>query len=137
MGDCTLSLDEFHLSNIIGKRQAYGKELFFNEEEFFDSAYDYDFTDLSDSAECTRGHELYERPKGWYRMALWVKGKYPDGDTWLGTNGWQNHSVPGENGLFPSMEHLWMELKASSGNTTEQENELCMVEGSTQRQIFT
>ena len=43
-----------------------------------------------------RGDELYERPKGWYRMALKVKGKYPDGDTWLGTKGWRRHSVPGE-----------------------------------------
>ncbi|XP_051246431.1 aspartate and glycine-rich protein-like [Dicentrarchus labrax] len=29
-------------------------------------------------------------------MALRVKGKYPDGDTWLGPDGWRSHSVPGE-----------------------------------------
>lgn len=57
---------------------------------FFDP--EYDSTDLSDSAECARGDELYERPKGWYRMALKVKDKYPDGDTWLGDNGWRSHS---------------------------------------------
>lgn len=95
-GPQILSLNEFHLCNITGKRQAYVKELFFDEEDFFDPAYDYDFTNLSDSAECTRGDELYERPEGWYRMALRVKGKYPDGDTWLGTRGWRKHSVPGE-----------------------------------------
>lgn len=61
---------------------------------FFDP--EYDFTDLSDSAECTRGDELYERPKGWYRMAFKVKDKYPDGDTWLGDNGWRSHSAPEE-----------------------------------------
>ncbi|KAK5855331.1 hypothetical protein PBY51_005438 [Eleginops maclovinus] len=43
-----------------------------------------------------RGDQLYERPKGWYRMALKVKVKYPDGDAWLGTKGWSSHSVPGE-----------------------------------------
>lgn len=91
-----LSLDAFHLYNITGKRQTYVNELFFNEEDFFDPVYDYDFTSLTDSAECRRGGEPYVRPQGWYRLALRVKGKYPDGDTWLGTNGWRTHSVPGE-----------------------------------------
>lgn len=91
-----LSVEEFHLHNLTGKRQAYAKELLIKEEDFFDPEYDCDFTDVSNSAECTRGDELYERPKGWYRMALKVKGKYPDGDTWLGTDGWRSHSVPGE-----------------------------------------
>ena len=74
----------------------YVKEFFIDLKEFFDPKYDYDFTDLSDSSECMRGGEIYKRPKGWYRLALKVKGKYPDGDTWLGTRGWRNHSVPGE-----------------------------------------
>ncbi|XP_073319758.1 uncharacterized protein [Pagrus major] len=78
------------------EHNAYVKEFFIDLKEFFDPKYDYDFTNLSDSSECTRGDELYERPKGWYRMALKVKGKYPDGDTWLGTKGWRSHSVPGE-----------------------------------------
>uniref|UniRef100_A0A096MCF3 PARP catalytic domain-containing protein n=1 Tax=Poecilia formosa TaxID=48698 RepID=A0A096MCF3_POEFO len=72
------------------------KEFFIDEKEFFDPDYDFDFTNLSDSADCMRGNETYERPKGWYRMALKVKGKYPEGDAWLGTNGWRSNSVPGE-----------------------------------------
>ncbi|KAK5883923.1 hypothetical protein CesoFtcFv8_020197 [Champsocephalus esox] len=91
-----LSLKDFHLRQILGKRQVDKNEFFIDEKEFFDPQYDYDFTDLSDSAECMRGDEPYERPKGWYRMALKVKGKYPDGDTWLGPDGWRSHSVPGE-----------------------------------------
>ncbi|XP_031179018.1 uncharacterized protein LOC116066935 [Sander lucioperca] len=91
-----LSVEDFHLYNLLGKGQAYVREFFIDEKEFFDPEYDYDFTDLSDSSQCMRGDELYERPKGWYRMALKVKGKYPDGNTWLGTKGWRSHSVPGE-----------------------------------------
>ncbi|XP_078123625.1 uncharacterized protein LOC144528717 [Sander vitreus] len=89
-----LSVDDFHLYNLLGK--AYVREFFIDEKDFFDPEYDYDFTDLSDSSQCMRGDELYERPKGWYRMALKVKGKYPDGNTWLGKKGWRSHSVPGE-----------------------------------------
>ncbi|XP_078032034.1 uncharacterized protein LOC144467391 [Epinephelus lanceolatus] len=90
-----LSVDDFHLYTITGKRQAYVTERFIDEKNFFDPSYDFDFTNFSDS-ECLRGDEPYKRPKGWYRMALKVKGKYPDGDTWLGTGGWRSHSVPGE-----------------------------------------
>ncbi|KAL3044134.1 hypothetical protein OYC64_003883 [Pagothenia borchgrevinki] len=90
-----LSLEDFHLRQILGKQQVEN-ELFIDEKEFFDPQYDSDFTHLSDSAECMRGDEPYERPNGWYRMALKVKGKYPDGDTWLGPDGWRSHSVPGE-----------------------------------------
>ncbi|XP_075968775.1 uncharacterized protein LOC142971920 [Anarhichas minor] len=91
-----LSVDDFHLHNLIGQQQACADDFFINAEKFFDSAYDCDFTDLSDSAEYMRGDELYQRPKGWYRMALKVKDRYPDGDAWLGTEGWRSHSVPGE-----------------------------------------
>ncbi|XP_075968778.1 uncharacterized protein LOC142971922 [Anarhichas minor] len=91
-----LSVDDFHLHNLIGQQQACADDFFINAEKFFDSAYDCDFTDVSDSAEYMRGDELYQRPKGWYRMALKVKGRYPDGDAWLGTEGWRSHSVPGE-----------------------------------------
>lgn len=90
-----LSVDDFHLHNVIGKRKA-ARETFVKEEDFFDPAYDCDFTQHSDRDTCTRGNELYERPKGWYRMALKVNDKYPDGDTWLGAKGWRNYSVPGE-----------------------------------------
>ncbi|XP_070778195.1 uncharacterized protein [Enoplosus armatus] len=93
---CILSVQQFHLHNLILKLNAYVKESFIDEEEFFDPKYDYDFTNVSDSAQCVRGEEIYVRPKGWYRIALKVKGKYPDGDTWLGTDGWRSHTVPGE-----------------------------------------
>ncbi|KAK5855337.1 hypothetical protein PBY51_005443 [Eleginops maclovinus] len=97
--DNILSVNNLYLQHLFGKLEqnsAYVKEFFIDEKEFFEPKYDCDFTDLSDSAECMRGDELYERPKGWYRMALKVKGKYPDGDTWLGPDGWRSHSVPGE-----------------------------------------
>lgn len=90
-----LSLEDFHLRQILVKQQVEN-ELFIDEKDFFDPQYDRDFTHLSDSAECMRGDEPYERPNGWYRMALKVRGKYPDGDTWLGPDGWRSHSVAGE-----------------------------------------
>lgn len=37
-----LSVDEFHLYNLTGRRQAYMKECFIDEKEFFDPKYDYD-----------------------------------------------------------------------------------------------
>lgn len=92
----TLSVDDFFIQLILSKTTSYAEEFFINEKDFFDPVYDFDFTNLSDSAACKRGNESYVRPKGWYRMALKVKGKYPDGDTWLGTDGWRSHSVPGE-----------------------------------------
>ncbi|XP_029976507.1 uncharacterized protein LOC115409446 [Salarias fasciatus] len=91
-----LSVDDFLLRTILGNQETY-RELFLDVENFFDPDYDYDFTNLSDSdLLCKRGDEYYERPKGWYRMALKVRGKYPDGDDWLGPDGWRRHSVPGE-----------------------------------------
>lgn len=88
-----LTVDEFHFHNLTGGQNV---KLFIDEEDFFDPKYDCDFTRLSHSSQCMRGDELYKRPIGWYRIALKVKGKYPDGDTWLGTDGWRSHSVPGE-----------------------------------------
>jgi len=71
-------------------------EMFVDMDEFFEPRYDYDFTHLSDMSVCERGNELYKRPCGWYRVALKVWNKYPDGNTWLGTDGWRSHSVAGE-----------------------------------------
>lgn len=87
--------DTFLLHNLSGRSKAY-MEHFIDEKCFFDPKYDFDFTNLSDTSMCCRGDECYERPKGWYRIALKVKGKYLDGDAWLGTNGWRSNSVPGE-----------------------------------------
>ncbi|XP_075867649.1 uncharacterized protein LOC142877143 [Nelusetta ayraudi] len=92
----SLSLDDFHLQNLIGRRPSHVREFYVNEEEFFDPEYDFDFTNLPDTAACFRGDEYYKRPKGWYRIALKVKGKYPNGDAWLGPRGWRSHSAPGE-----------------------------------------
>lgn len=52
-----LSVDDFHLHNLFGKRQA-NEELYVDEEKIFDPKHDCDVTHLSDSAECTRGDEL-------------------------------------------------------------------------------
>ncbi|KAI4884838.1 hypothetical protein NFI96_000559 [Prochilodus magdalenae] len=72
------------------------KELFVDLDEFLDPRYDYDFRRGSDSSECSRGGEPYSRPWGWYRFALKVRNKYPDGNAWLGSDGWRSHSSPGE-----------------------------------------
>lgn len=90
-----LFLEDVHLS-IVTQRQTQMREFFIDVEDFFDPRYDYDFTNLSDRSRCWRGGEEYERPMGWYRIALKVKGKYPDGDAWLGTAGWRSYSVEGE-----------------------------------------
>lgn len=95
-GRHVLSVDEFHLHNLTGKRGARTKRPLIDDKDFFDPNFDHDFTSFSGSDGCCRGDEHYERPKGWYRIALKVKGKYPDGDAWLGPDGWRSHSAPGE-----------------------------------------
>ena len=65
-------------------------------EKFFDPQFDYDFRRGSESSECSRGGKPYKRPWGWYRFALKVLDKYPDGNTWLGPNGWRSYSADGE-----------------------------------------
>ncbi|XP_073671382.1 uncharacterized protein [Paramisgurnus dabryanus] len=75
---------------------ALRNELFVNMDEFFDPQYDCDFTNCHDNSVCWRGNEAYKRPCGWRRVALKVVNKYPDGNTWLGPDGWRSHSVVGE-----------------------------------------
>lgn len=49
-----------------------------------DPAYDFDFSTLTDDGkEYKRGDYIYNRPYGWKRIALKVKGKYED-NVWLG-----------------------------------------------------
>ncbi|XP_073678500.1 uncharacterized protein [Garra rufa] len=74
------------------------KKIFAIPDDFFDPKFDFDFTNMSESKsdECTRGDEPYKRPYGWMRFALKVRDKYPDGNAWLGTDGWRSRSVPGE-----------------------------------------
>ncbi|XP_073707929.1 uncharacterized protein [Garra rufa] len=72
------------------------QEMFVDMDEFFDPPFDYDFRYTSDNSICMRGNERYKRPCGWYRFALKVLNKYPDGNAWLGTDGWRCQSVAGE-----------------------------------------
>lgn len=72
------------------------KELFVNMDKFFDPQFDYDCTNVKDNTAFTRGNEQYIRPFGWKRIALKVLDKYPDGNAWLGTDGWRSDSVAGE-----------------------------------------
>ncbi|XP_071368170.1 uncharacterized protein [Centroberyx affinis] len=95
----SLTVDDFHISTILGRgsiSNKYESNLRVNVEELFDPRYDFDFTSLTKSVDCVRGDESYQRPLGWYRMALKVKDKYPDGNTWLGPDGWRSSSAPGE-----------------------------------------
>ncbi|TRZ01021.1 hypothetical protein DNTS_016667 [Danionella cerebrum] len=72
-------------------------EIFVTPDEIFHPCYDFDFRNVMDTKEeCQRGNEPYHRPYGWMRFALKVKNKYADGNTWLGSCGWRNHSVSGE-----------------------------------------
>ncbi|XP_073693792.1 uncharacterized protein [Garra rufa] len=72
------------------------KEVFVNMTELLDPRYDYDFRNVTNNSLCQRGGEPYKRPCGWYRIALKVLNKYPDGNVWLGTDGMREHSVAGE-----------------------------------------
>jgi len=48
-----------------------------------DSQYDFDYRDKTDTG-FSRGGHTFNRPIGWYKIALKVKGKYADGDDWFG-----------------------------------------------------
>ncbi|GAA6078203.1 uncharacterized protein LOC124393451 [Tachysurus ichikawai] len=72
------------------------KELRVNLDTFYAPKFNYDFRNLLDESECARGGELYIRPCGWFRFALKVLDKYPDGNGWLGPAGWRSGSVAGE-----------------------------------------
>ncbi|XP_067314388.1 uncharacterized protein [Pseudorasbora parva] len=87
-----LSLKLLCVSGDVGLRN----EIFVDMDEFFEPRFDFNFTHLSDESVCMRGNEPYTRPCGWYRFALKVLDKYPDGNAWLGTDGWRSHSVAGE-----------------------------------------
>ncbi|KAI2665146.1 hypothetical protein ROHU_024522 [Labeo rohita] len=71
-------------------------ELFVDIDKFLDPKFDFDYTDLKDDSICKRGNEPYTRPCGWKRIAIKVLDKYPDGNAWLGTDGWRSYSVDGE-----------------------------------------
>ncbi|XP_067314389.1 uncharacterized protein [Pseudorasbora parva] len=87
---------DLQLATVAGFNLNVCKEMFVDMDEFFEPRFDYDFTHLRDKSVCMRGNEPYTRPCGWYRFALKVLDKYPDGNAWLGTDGWRSHSVAGE-----------------------------------------
>ncbi|XP_061598150.1 uncharacterized protein LOC133461305 [Cololabis saira] len=78
-----------------------------NPADFFDPAYNYDFTNIKDgSAKFLRGDEPYVRPCGWNRVALRVIKKYEDGEKWLGTGkdawpvSYHGHNMDGSLGII-------------------------------------
>lgn len=129
-----MSVEDLFLKTMIRKRLAYVKDFFLSEEHFFPPKYDYDFTDLTDSA------GVQER--GW---ALWsLKGGTAlpyrsDVKIQMGTPGWAP-TIGGvtrhlENGLGLIMEQVWLQPNESSQVTTVQDADKRMEEGSTWHQI--
>ncbi|XP_077452000.1 uncharacterized protein LOC144071085 [Stigmatopora argus] len=86
------------VSAAMGRSGADEKGLVIDEEEFFDKAFDFDFSKVKDTCTYYRGGEVYHRPCGWLRFALKVWDKYPDGNAWLGNRGHctTTHSKLGE-----------------------------------------
>ncbi|XP_019737345.1 metabotropic glutamate receptor 8-like isoform X2 [Hippocampus comes] len=86
------------VSAAMGRSGAGDEGLVIDEDEFFDSQYDFDFSNLKDTRTYYRGGEVYRRPCGWLRFALKVWDKYPDGNVWLGErgHGTTTCSKPGE-----------------------------------------
>ncbi len=60
------------LKEDLNEDKTTGKPYIIDEDELFDPGYDYDFSDLKDTETYYRGGEVYERPCGWYRLALKV-----------------------------------------------------------------
>ncbi len=98
--------NELHIFNFMPTtfvtKQAFGgtdslrcfcDELFVDIDTFLDPKFDFDYTGLKDDSTCKRGNEPYTRPCGWKRIAIKVLDKYPDGNAWLGTDGWRSYSV--------------------------------------------
>lgn len=61
-----------------------------------DPKFDFDLTNSTDDGErYKRGGFQYDRPYGWKRIAIKVRGKYSD-DVWLGRDGIRKEQSPGE-----------------------------------------
>ena len=87
--------DTIHLTRRL--RGGGKEEALYLDESLRAPSLDKDFTYENDSGkEFYRGSKRYHRPCGWLRYALKVSGKFPDGDTWLGTSGIRTESTPGE-----------------------------------------
>ena len=67
------------------------------DDDLLDPSYDYDFRSRrDDGSSYYRGGKLYQRPYGFYRVALKVHNRYNDGNDWLGPNGIRTESAKGE-----------------------------------------
>lgn len=76
--------------------QSGGNEMFLEPDEL-DPSYDFDFSEVRDDGEIyMRGGHQYHRPYGWNRIALKVRGKYDEGDEWLGPDGLRIEGAPNE-----------------------------------------
>eukprot|EP00761_Pharyngomonas_kirbyi_P013426 gb/GECH01013455.1/.p1 GENE.gb/GECH01013455.1/~~gb/GECH01013455.1/.p1 ORF type:complete len:334 (+),score=51.79 gb/GECH01013455.1/:1-1002(+) len=73
-----------------------GIQKFLLDPNNLDPNFDYDFTYVKDEdIHFKRGGESYQRPLGWKRFAIRVKGKYGS-DEWLGKKGYRTSSSGGE-----------------------------------------
>ncbi|XP_072538867.1 uncharacterized protein [Salminus brasiliensis] len=85
---------------------ALRKEMFVDIKQFFDRSKDCDFRHVSDPSIFPCGGEPYTQPSKWYRFALKVLDKYPDGNAWLDNDGWpvsfHGTSIKGARGIATS-----------------------------------
>jgi len=79
---------ESTLHLVLRMRGGYSGAVPYIDDSFWDSCYDFDFSNICDEgSKFTRGGVEYRRPCGWKRFALRVTGKYDGGnDSWLGTS---------------------------------------------------
>ncbi|CAG8760591.1 3623_t:CDS:1 [Dentiscutata erythropus] len=82
---------------ILRLRGGGGALNYFLHPDHLDPMYDFDFTNVTDTASFFRGQFQYRRPVGWNRIALKVLNKY-ENNTWLGgaSRQFRHHSEPNE-----------------------------------------
>ncbi|XP_033122888.1 uncharacterized protein LOC117121711 [Anneissia japonica] len=86
------------------KEDAKGTVYYELDKALLDPTFNYDFTKLDDgNTQYFRGGLPYQRPCGWFRHAIKVKGKYED-DIWLGNIGNRTESTAKE---WPVSYHGW------------------------------
>ncbi|KAF0442186.1 ubiquitin-domain-containing protein [Gigaspora margarita] len=84
---------------ILRLRGGGGALNYFLHPDHLDPTYDFDFTNVTDTGVAFfRGQFQYRRPIGWNRIALKVRNKYENDNTWLGGTNRQfrHHSEPDE-----------------------------------------
>ncbi|CAG8657459.1 10428_t:CDS:2, partial [Dentiscutata heterogama] len=82
---------------ILRLRGGGGALNYFLHPDHLDPIYDFNFTNVTDTASFFRGQIQYRRPLGWNRIALKVINKY-ENNTWLGgvSRQFRRHSEPDE-----------------------------------------